>query len=443
MAGTAIGLSKSNFDIRYCDQGVFTWLWTQAPCAWQEKTTIEFREVSLGELQGATSGKNPATVARYVEAIERGKNFAPLVVCTTGHGTYYVHDGNHRLRALRSVADEEGLDLRVRVAVVVPKQGYVFQWRWFRTYGTYVLEPEGMYRYRPISDRARYRAELQPLLGRTLVLLAHPDDETGGCTALIQRVREPIVVFATDGAPKDEFFWKAYGSQDRYRRIRKQEARCSLAGLGISNVHFLDEFMGATGTFPDQELHERLSPALSALLAIVRRYRPHAILVPAYEGGHPDHDACSFLGALAGELAATPVWEMPLYHRDARGRLVCRRFRELNGTEIKIRLTTNELVNRSIMIANYSSQTDLGSFIDSNVERFRPQPQYDYTRRPHDGPANYEAWGWPITAERVCKNFRECMSQARPLVGEPVSTAVSEIDYSLLTEQLQTSELQP
>ena len=53
-------------------------------------------------------------------------------------------------------------------------------------------------------------ANIAELLGRTLVLVAHPDDETAGCGALLQRMDEPIIVFATDGAPRDKYFWGKY-----------------------------------------------------------------------------------------------------------------------------------------------------------------------------------------------------------------------------------------
>src|SRR3954464_14150939 len=44
---------------------------------------------------------------------------------------------------------------------------------------------------------------LAPLLGRTLVIVAHPDDEAVACAALLQRMREAHVLFCTDGGPLD------------------------------------------------------------------------------------------------------------------------------------------------------------------------------------------------------------------------------------------------
>jgi LmbE family N-acetylglucosaminyl deacetylase len=219
---------------------------------------------------------------------------------------------------------------------------------------------------------------------------------------------DPIVVFATDGAPADKFFWAPFGSREAYSRLRRQEALRGLAGIGIRSVHFLDDYSGAQ--FFDQQLHQGLPAAISALDALVRRYRPHAILAPAYEGGHPDHDACSFMGSVMGDLHAIPVWEMPLYHRRKSGRILCQKFRDLDGTEVRVRFTASELLNRSALIMNYASQTDLGDFVKSKVEYFRPQRRYNYTKPPHEGTVNYEAWGWPISATDVSRNFERLLN---------------------------------
>ena len=84
---------------------------------------------------------------------------------------------------------------------------------------------------------------LAPLLGKTLVLVAHPDDEAAGCGVLLQRIRQPVVVFATDGAPRDSFFWNKFGSREAYVQIRRDEALQALALLGIADLH---------GRFPAQ-----------------------------------------------------------------------------------------------------------------------------------------------------------------------------------------------
>ena len=40
------------------------------------------------------------------------------------------------------------------------------------------------------------------------------------------------------------------------------------------------------------------------------------------------------------------------------------------------------------------------------LERFRPQAAYDFSRPPHPGTLNYEAWQWPMSGADVCAAFR-------------------------------------
>jgi LmbE family N-acetylglucosaminyl deacetylase len=407
MCRTAFDMARQESGLRYQDHGALAWLWTGAPHRWLGKVTVEFRYVPFHSLQSAASGKNPDVVSRYKRRIVAGNCVAPLVVSATGYGTYYIHDGNHRHEAMRSILAS---NTRVRVAVAVPRTGFHFRWRWFGTYGTYVLEPEGLCQFRPAKKDAQKRTLLRPLLGTTMMLVAHPDDESGGCASLLQRAREPIVVFATDGAPADEYFWKPYGSRTAYGQIRRSEAKRALSAIGVKKIDFLSDGPGGV-PFKDQQLHLALRAAIAAALSLARRHRPDAILVPAYEGGHPDHDACSFIGFALGYLTSLPVWEMPLYHRSRSGELVCQRFRELNGTEIVVKLTESERLNRNTLVASYASQSDLGQFVTSSSEYLRPQQHYDYSKPPHEGSLNYQAWGWPISPEDLCRRFEECAAE--------------------------------
>jgi LmbE family N-acetylglucosaminyl deacetylase len=248
--------------------------------------------------------------------------------------------------------------------------------------------------------------DLDPLLGRTLVLVAHPDDEAICSGGLLQRMREPIVIFATDGAPRDSFFWSRFGSRDAYAAVRAGEARQALHAAGVEHYAFLAD----KDVFIDQELFRSLDPAAGRLLDWVRHFRAEAILTLAYEGGHPDHDACSFLAACVGREFPLDVWEMPAYHRSTDGVAVRQEFLSVTDDAIALELTTAELARKRTICAAYESQCDVLAEFQLDIERFRPQPAYDFTRPPHPGVLNYEAWKWPMTGAELCAEFQRCLS---------------------------------
>src|SRR5215469_18120628 len=109
---------------------------------------------------------------------------------------------------------------------------------------------------------------LEPLLGTTVMLVAHPDDEVIAFGGLMQRMEEPIVVFATDGAPRDEYFWKQHGSREAYAEVRRQEARRALEIVGGRPVFLADQVEGGVA---DQELFCCLPQAAGALESVIEK----------------------------------------------------------------------------------------------------------------------------------------------------------------------------
>jgi LmbE family N-acetylglucosaminyl deacetylase len=380
--------------IRYSEQMAYNWLWQSAPCFWTGRVDLQFHDVPLSSLKPSECWIDRAMVARHLHTLRNRRALAPLVACNDGSGSWYIHDGNHRYYALHEFLAGND-ETHVRVARVVPRAGFRFVYRWFGTYGTYLLEQSA-----PLLREAAF-------LRRTFVLVAHQDDETG-CAGLLQRLIDPIVVFATDGAPADAYFWKRFDTRAHYAAVRRTEAEAAAIKLRTSRVEFLNDYAPAGFQFHDQELYRMLPVAFNAVCGLVSHYRPDTILVPAYEGGHPDHDACSFLGTLLRRRFGLTVWEMPLYHRSQAGELRCQQFLHSNGTELPVILTNTENQVREMMIATYTSQNDVRDFVSSDVELFRPQVEYDYSAPPHPGPVNYECWKWPITVNEVCRAFENC-----------------------------------
>lgn len=261
--------------------------------------------------------------------------------------------------------------------------------------------------------------KVESLLGRTLVLVAHPDDEAAGCGVLLQRMRDPMVLFATDGAPRDDYFWRQFGSRQAYAATRRAEAREAVAIVGVRHFEFLA--VPHTGEpFVDQELYLAIPDALRALEAVLERRRPEALLTLAYEGGHPDHDTCNFLASVMVRRRGLPVFEMALYHRSDDGSSVHQEFRLPNEREIIVEPTPEELDRKHRMLAAYVSQHLTLDFFTSDVERFRPLVAYDYSHPPHPGTLNYEAWQWPMTGSDLVRAFAPYLGSTHaPLHNSP------------------------
>ncbi len=255
---------------------------------------------------------------------------------------------------------------------------------------------------------------LQRLLGRTLVVVAHPDDEAVGCGALLQRAREPVVVFATDGAPTDKYFWSHYGSREAYAELRRKEARAALGLIGVQKIFFLGNHNGII----DQQLFRELPRAVDLLSEVAEQVRPEILLTLAYEGGHPDHDSCNFVCSVVGRRLSIPVWEMPLYHRSSDGVGVFQEFLD-EGDEIVVQPTKEEIENRRRMLELYPSQGQTLQQFAATTERFRPLRKYDYSKPPHPGVLNYEAWQWPITGSEVAAAFSNYLEQERSASAQP------------------------
>lgn len=254
-------------------------------------------------------------------------------------------------------------------------------------------------------------AWIDELLGRTLVLVAHPDDECIAFGALLQRMREPIVVFATNGSPRDPYFWQQYGSREAYAGLRREEAFASMHTAGVKDVIFLPDLPGGE-ELVDQELFQHLQSAYDLLVGLARRRMVQALLTLAYEGGHPDHDSCAFLSAQLTKSFNIPCWEAPLYHRLPEGGGVFQGFIGDTSGQVEIKLTPAEREAKVSMCMAYPSQGDFLTHFDVLNERVRPQPAYDFSRPPHEGKTNYEVWRWSMTSQQVSTAFARFLHQA-------------------------------
>ena len=239
---------------------------------------------------------------------------------------------------------------------------------------------------------------------KAVLLVAHPDDETIGASACMGRICNCMVVFLTDGAPRDPALRspRATGSRAKYARMRRDEAITALALVGVTPNRIL--FLGGV----DQEaVHE--APILAERFAtLLQQIQPDIIITHPYEGGHPDHDAAALIAVLScrmleREKNTTPaVLEMTSYHL-CDGRCVTGEFLPHDGgqnagkEELTLLLWPEERNRKEQMLSAYVSQQVVLSGFSVGPERLRPAPAYDFTSPPHPGKLWYESLGWPMT----------------------------------------------
>ena len=222
---------------------------------------------------------------------------------------------------------------------------------------------------------------------RVLVLAPHPDDEVVGAAAAIGRAvaagSAVSVLPLTTGIPR----------RDDVRRItrRRREAVAAAEALGIAIAGWSDR--------SSRSLKDDLAEARAETLAAIRRVGADRLWVPAYEGGHQDHDTAN---ALAWTLRdAVEVWEFAEY-----GFCGCRvranAFPRPRGDETVLALDEAERARKRDLLRLYRSERGNLGYVGVERECFRRLEGYDYGRPPHDGKLFYQRFQWvPFRHPRI------------------------------------------
>jgi N-acetylglucosamine malate deacetylase 2 len=227
----------------------------------------------------------------------------------------------------------------------------------------------------------------------TLLIAAHPDDETIGAGALLRRRPNIKVIHVTDGSPLDagDAVSAGFTAREQYAAARRKETAEALAHAGVredavTSLHFIDQQL----SFHLRELSERV-------LALVQHFQPEIVLTHAYEGGHPDHDSVAFACHMALRLSEFSfcLCEFAGYHAGCGGREIYTFLATEQQAQYVYRLNAAERELKISMLKNFTTQErTLEPFTRPEVERFRVAPQYDFTRPPHEGKLWYENFSW-------------------------------------------------
>ena len=115
-----------------------------------------------------------------------------------------------------------------------------------------------------------------------LFVFAHPDDEFGCFESIrleIESGRRVVCLYLTDGG---------YGGQPVARRKEESIRVLSLLGVDSGDIHFPGIDLGVRDGF----LHENMARVADELTSTIRRMGViEKVYIPAWEGGHQDHDS--------------------------------------------------------------------------------------------------------------------------------------------------------
>lgn len=243
-------------------------------------------------------------------------------------------------------------------------------------------------------------------------LFAHQDDEFGVYSLIEDTARQrhrPVCAYLTSGS-----------ADGCVAPLRNAESIQVLSRLGVrrDDIHFI----GTKFNIPDGRLIEHLEPVYMIVCDHLARHLPlAAIYIPAWEGGHQDHDATHLIG-LAAALKLqnlAKVYQFPLYH--GRG-LPSRALRVLaplvaNGPVTATPIPWRQRLRHLGLFMRYPSQLRvwailfplmLVDYFCHGVQRLQPVDLERSRLRPHPGSLLYE--------RRTALRHEEFMAIAWPFI---------------------------
>lgn len=230
-----------------------------------------------------------------------------------------------------------------------------------------------------------------------LFLFAHQDDECGVYHEIEKSVQQrhfALCLYLTDGS---------YGGAAP--EVRNRESRRVLMKLGVPNENIY--FPGSALGIQDTRLCFSIPAATKAVAELLSSQPVASLYCPAWEGGHPDHDALHVIASLIIEQKGIrgKCWQYPLYHGAKMKHAFFKALSPLaeNGSSIAEIIPIRKRLTYLRYCASYPSQikTWIGllpffawHYLTDGHQYLQPVRLFPNDVRPHAGPLYYEKRGF-------------------------------------------------
>jgi len=227
-------------------------------------------------------------------------------------------------------------------------------------------------------------AKLINPVNKILIVGAHPDDVefSTGRLILRRKGKNTFAICMTDGYKGQEGTpVKKIISENEYVKLRVKESTRALKEFNIDLNNMF--FMGC----PDQDLVSN-PYIIDKIFMLIRKIKPDFVLIPPWEGAHPDHDATHLFMRVALQnlnFGKDKIIEYGSYNNFG-GRFNIQEFIPKNTKNNNFIPTPNEQKRWNNIMRTFKSQINQQKYYIpmSKSENYRFLPDYDYKKLPYE-----------------------------------------------------------